>query len=122
MANPYNQYAQAAFAGELSARKNEAASLLDAAYGLRRVVDNWSTMNDQLNVALERNQLLWSILTTEITLNETLPEDLKQNLLNLAVFVVQRTLKLMAEPEPAGVGVLININRCLAQGLSVEPE
>ncbi|MBF0093871.1 MAG: flagellar protein FlaF [Alphaproteobacteria bacterium] len=122
MGNPYDQYSQAALTGEISARKNEATALLATARDLRMVVDNWDSMRDQLDGALERNQLLWAVLSTEISENQTLPDDLKQNLLNLALFVFQRTLKLIAAPNPAEIGVLININRSLAQGLSVEPE
>lgn len=122
MSNPYNQYSQAALTGEMTARKNEATALLATARDLRFIVDNWEREQNQLDGALERNQLLWSVLSTEVGDNETLPDDLKQNLLNLALFVFQRTLRLISTPNAAEVGILININRCLAQGLSVEPE
>lgn len=122
MSNPYDQYSQATLTGEMTARRNEATALLATARDLRLIVENWDKMQDQLDPALERNQLLWAVLASEIGENETLPDDLKQNLLNLALFVFQRTLSLIRTPDRAGVGVLININRNLAQGLSVEPK
>ena len=48
-----------------------------------------------------------------------LPQEIKQNLANLANFIVKHTMTLEAalEKKPESVGVLININREIAAGL-----
>lgn len=118
MRNPYQQYSQVGQVIETSQRNVEATALLATARDLNLVVDNWDGMNEQLDTALERNKLLWTILAGEVADNANLPDDVKQNILNLAIFVFQRTMSLMGTPSREGVGVLININRSLAQGLS----
>ena len=44
--------------------------------------------------------------------------DIKKNILNLAVFVFQRTVDIMADPTPKKLDILISINMNIAKGLS----
>lgn len=46
------------------------------------------------------------------------PQEVKKNILNLAVFVFQRTMEIAAEPEPHKLDILININMNIAKGLA----
>jgi flagellar protein FlaF len=46
-----------------------------------------------------------------------LPVAVKQNVVNLGLFVFNRTLSLMSDASPDRLVVLININRELAAGL-----
>ncbi|MBF0093791.1 MAG: hypothetical protein HQL33_02895 [Alphaproteobacteria bacterium] len=118
MTNPYDQNSQASAAGSESARRNERTALLATARDLRLVVDDWDNMKEQLDAPLERNQMLWAVLSTEVTENTSLPDELRQNLLNLALFVFQTSLKLVTQPNPKDVMALVNINLSLAEGLS----
>jgi len=47
-----------------------------------------------------------------------LPIAVRQNVLNLGVFVMGETFSLMTKPKPEHVTNLININRAIAAGLS----
>ncbi|MFN3076823.1 MAG: flagellar biosynthesis regulator FlaF [Alphaproteobacteria bacterium] len=122
MADPYRRYNQVAGLGEISHRAAEAMALFTCARDLALVVDHWDQMKDQLDGALEKNRLLWTFLATEVTENSALTDEIKQNVLNLAMFVFKRTFELISTPSADGVGVLININRTLATGLSREPD
>ena len=46
-----------------------------------------------------------------------LPKEIRENVANLGLFVLRRTLLLQAEPRPDRLSVLIGINRNLASGL-----
>lgn len=115
MSNPNDQTSQAT---GVSARKNEGTALLATARDLRLIADNWDRMQGELDGALERNQMLWAVLSSEISENKTLPDDLRQNLLNLALFVFQTSLSLVKDPNRNDVMALVNINHSLAQGLA----
>ena len=118
MTNPSEQDTAHVADETLSARKNEEAALTATARDLRQIADNWDSMQNELEGPLDRNQLLWALLSTEITENKTLPDDVRQNLLNLALFVFQKSLVMITEPTREGVMSLVNINMVLAQGLS----
>jgi flagellar protein FlaF len=46
-----------------------------------------------------------------------LPPELRQNVANLGLFVMNQTMNILADPKPGRLGALININRELAAGL-----
>ena len=105
---------------ELAGRELEAAVLNKAASLLEEVVGHWHDDADHalLDNALKYNQTLWSVFQAEL-LNEDnpLPVGIKQNILGLANFIFNHTFKLAADPQPQGLGILININRDIAAGL-----
>ncbi len=72
----------------------------------------------RLNDALVFNQRVWTIFQDEmIRQDNPLPLDIRQNILNLSVFIDKRIVEIMAKPDPAKLNILIDINLNIAQGL-----
>ena len=101
-----------------SPRDLEADLLLKAAAQLQAISDNWDTKAREVDGALLYNRRLWSILVTSVTERANpLPAQVRQNVANLGIFVMNQTLSLMVEPKREKLGTLISINRELAAGL-----
>lgn len=102
----------------LGPRELEAHLLLKAAAQLQSFKDNWSYDEEALTEALALNRKLWTILGTAATEESNpLPLEVKENIGNLTVFILKRTLEIMEDPAPEKLTALISINRSLAQGL-----
>lgn len=102
----------------LGPRQLEAHLLLKAAAQLQSFKDNWSYDAEAVTEALALNRKLWTILGTSATEDSNpLPVEIKQNIGNLTVFILKRTLEIMDDPSPEKLSALITINRSLAQGL-----
>lgn len=68
--------------------------------------------------ALRYNRKLWTVLSTSATAAENpLPTAIKQNIGNIALFVLPHCVELEAMPNPQRMTSLVNINRELAAGL-----
>lgn len=105
-----------------SPRELEAGLLMKAASRLQNVQEDWAVRAPELDDALTYNRKLWTILATSATEPENpLPREIKQNIANLALFIFNRTVDLMVQPRPEGIGVLVNINRQIAAGLRERP-
>jgi flagellar protein FlaF len=52
----------------------------------------------------------------------TLPSEIKANIMSLSVFIDKHTVGALAEPDAARMNVLIEINRNIASGLMATPE
>jgi flagellar protein FlaF len=101
-----------------SPRELEADLLLKAAARLQTVQDTWDKSKPQLNDVLLYNRKLWSIFLTSMTEPDCpLPVEIRQNIANLGLFVVNHTFEVMNSPRPESLRVLININREIAAGL-----
>jgi flagellar biosynthesis activator protein FlaF len=101
-----------------STRELEANVLLSAASRLQAVRDGWDSKTDDLNEALLYNRKLWTVFLTSVTRSDNpLPAQIRQNVANLGLFVMNQTVSLIAEPKREKLGTLININRELAAGL-----
>jgi flagellar biosynthesis activator protein FlaF len=102
-------------------RELEATLLLQAAARLQSVQDGWddeSPVPTNLHDALLYNRKLWSVFLTEMTdANNPMPRDLRQNVANIGIFVMNQTVTVMQDPKPEQLGSLININREIAAGL-----
>jgi flagellar protein FlaF len=99
-------------------RELEADLLLKAASRLQLVHDSWERGTADLDDALLYNRKLWSILLTSVTSPEhPLPTAIRQNVANLGLFVMKRTVAMMTEPQRSLLSSLISINRELAAGL-----
>jgi flagellar protein FlaF len=99
-------------------RELEASLLLQAAARLQTVQDSWEGKQGDLNDALLFNRKLWSVFLSEMTdSNNPMPKDVRQNVANLGLFVMNHTVSLMKDRRPEQLGSLININRELAAGL-----
>jgi flagellar biosynthesis activator protein FlaF len=120
-----NAYAKAQQQAPLSQRELEAHVLLKAAAKLQGIRDNWSEKASELDAVLVNNRKLWTIFVSNMT-DETCPAPLalKQNIVNIGLFVFNHTISLTAEkePDPRKLDVLININRQIAAGLRTSAE
>ena len=101
-----------------STREVEANLLLKAAARLQAVSDAWDGGREPIDEALLYNRKLWSIFLTSVTQQDNpLPEQIRQNVANIGIFVMNQTIAAMTEPKPEKLRSLININRELAAGL-----
>jgi flagellar protein FlaF len=108
----------------LSGRALEAAVLNKAALKLEHIQENWDAQNreDKLNDALRYNQLIWNVFQSELAkADNPLPKKLREDILNLSLFIDRRTFETLAFPGKDKLSILININRNIAAGLSKEP-
>ena len=113
-ANAYSKVAQTT----QSPRELEASVLMKAATRLQTIKDDWQSRSKDLDEALTYNRKLWTILVSSITRPENpMPAPIKQNVANLGLFIFNHTLKVMAQPDPARLTILVNINREIAAGL-----
>ena len=105
----------------LEGRALEAFVLNKAATVLKECQDQWDEPGQfqRLDDALRYNQRLWTFFQVELTeVDCQLPKELRQDLLNLSVFVDKRTFDILSYPEKEKLDILISINRNIADGLS----
>ncbi|MBE6452350.1 MAG: flagellar biosynthesis regulator FlaF [Alphaproteobacteria bacterium] len=111
-------YSQVQVSG-LKQTELESRALVRTAGALNYLKEHWEEQQGELSEVLEKNRKLWAILASAMK-EEDCPQplEIKRNILSLAVFVFQRTVDILANPEPKKLDVLININMNLAKGLS----
>jgi flagellar protein FlaF len=104
-------------------RELEAGLLSKSAANLQRVRDNFgASTNNDLAAALRFNRRLWTVFMSSATdPASTLPQDVRENVANLGIFIAKHMLQLQIEPAAHKLDVLININRQLAAGLRATP-
>jgi flagellar protein FlaF len=103
-----------------SPRELEADLLLKAAAKLQTVRDTWRDRNPAtaLNEALTYNRRLWTVFIDAVTQDDNkLPVQVRQNIVNIGMFVMGETFSLMTRPKPDHLTSLIKINRGIAAGL-----
>src|SRR6516164_11297675 len=84
-----------------SPRDLEAILLHRAALQLQVVRDHWNGDRSDLDAALFNNRQLWLVFLASVTRPENqLPAEVRQNVANLGLFVLNHTLTLMADPSP----------------------
>jgi len=108
----------------LSGRALEASVLKRAGIMLKKVVDNWHApdRNEKLNEAIKFNQKVWSFFQAELSDPENpLPKNLRQDILNLSIFIDKRLFEVLAFPEPGKLSIVIDINFNIAAGLEGTP-
>jgi len=108
----------------VSGREIEAAALTRCALMLSDCRQNWDAADrdEKLAEALRRNQMVWSILQSELAKDDhPLPVEIRNNILTLSVFIDKRIIQVMADPEPDKLAILIDINLNLAAGLRGSP-
>ncbi len=100
-------------------RDLEATLLMKAAGKLQNIVDHWEEMTPaDLTEQLTYNRRLWTYLLAAVSESENpLPDQIKTNITNLGVFILNRTLEVMREPNAQRIASLISINRNIAEGL-----
>jgi len=100
-------------------REIEAQALLKAARQLQDVQTNWAGPNKNMHNALLFNRRLWTIfMSAAETDDNPQPLEIRQNIANLALFVMQRTIEIQINPDPTKLKSLIDINCNLAAGLA----
>jgi flagellar protein FlaF len=71
--------------------------------------------------ALTFNQTLWAILQADLSGDgDGLPENLRDDLLALSLFVDRQTILALGDPRPKHLDSLIEINRNLARDLGFQ--
>lgn len=103
-----------------SQRETEARVLTQGALKLKWCQENWNSEERRklLAEALKYNQQIWSIFQADLLSGKSpLPENLRQNLLRLSVFVDKQIFQVMAYPSPDKLTPIINVNLGLAAGL-----
>lgn len=101
-----------------SPRDLEAQLLLRAANRLQSIISGQVTDVDEMREALRYNRKLWTILSTSATAaTNPLPKEIKENIGNIAMFVLPHCVELEMVPNPQRMGSLVNINREIAAGL-----
>jgi flagellar protein FlaF len=102
-----------------SPREIEAQALLKAARQLQEVQANWTGPDKTMYKALLFNRRLWTIFMSAAETNDNpQPLEIRQNIANIAVFVLKQTVEMQANPDPAMLKPLIDINCHIAAGLS----
>jgi flagellar biosynthesis activator protein FlaF len=100
-------------------REIEAQALLMAARQLRDIQTNWSGPDKNMHKALLFNRRLWTIFLSAAEANDNpQPVEIRQNIANIGLFVMQQTIEMQMNPDPAKLKSLIDINCNLAAGLS----
>src|SRR5438445_8785341 len=101
-----------------SPRELEATLLLQAAARLQSVHDSWDKNRAQLDEALLYNRKLWTVFLSEMTdASNPMPKNVRQNVANIGLFVMNHTVTVMTDPRPIHLDSLISINREIAAGL-----
>ena len=101
-----------------SPRELEADLLLKAGARLQAVCDTWDSNKSDLDAALLFNRKLWTVFLSSVMSAESpLPQEIRQNVANLGLFVMNQTVSIMTNPQRENLGSLISINRELAAGL-----
>lgn len=120
--NISQRYAETEVSG-LNQVELESRALIKTASRLNQIKENWEQNHGDLNDALEKNRRLWTIIAGAIGDNSSpQPQELRQNILSLAMFVFKRTLEIQANPKPESLEILISINMNIARGLSEKPQ
>jgi flagellar protein FlaF len=100
-------------------REIEAQALLMAARKLRDVQSNWVGPDRNMHKALLFNRRLWTIFMSAVEANDNpQPLQVRQNIANIAVFVMSQTVEMQLNPDPAKLKSLIEINCNIAAGLA----
>ena len=104
----------------MSGRETEARVLSKAALKLKKCQENWDSENRRtdLEEAFEYNHQIWSLFQAELTKpDHPMDKELRQNILNLSVFIEGRIYDTRAYPDPEKLTAIIHINNGLAAGL-----
>lgn len=99
-------------------RQLEASLLLKAASQLQDIHDSWSGDMDALQSVLHYNQRLWTVFVGAVAEDDSpLPQELRNNVASLGVFIFKHSLEIQQDPAPEKLLTLININKEFAAGL-----
>lgn len=108
-------------------RSLEGQILLKAAQKLEALANRLSkeekVSREEIGEIMEYNQKLWMLFANDAGANESpLPQDVKNNIVSLALFTFKRTTDFLIETRPEQLSALIEINRNIASGLMKRQE
>lgn len=109
----------------LSGRELEASVLSKAGLMLKSVKDNWGSpdRDQKLLEAIKFNQKVWSFFQAELSDPENpLPKSLREDILNLSIFIDKRLFEVLAFPDPEKLSIVIDIDFNIASGLRTNPK
>ncbi len=109
----------------LSGRDLEAHVLTKAGTKLKQAVENWNAPDreEKLTEAIRYNQKVWSFFQAELSDPENpLPKNIREDILNLSLFIDKRLFEVLAYPSPEKLQIVIDINFNLAAGLRARPQ
>ncbi|GAA0773532.1 flagellar protein FlaF [Roseibium denhamense] len=97
---------------------------MKAAARLQLIKDEWDNLTlEERDEALVYNRKLWTVLVTSATSAESeLPQQIKNNVGSLGVFVMKQTMDIIITADPKKLDTLISINRSIAEGLRAVPD
>jgi flagellar protein FlaF len=85
---------------------------------LQGIRDNWDLRKAELDEALLKNRKLWTIFVSAMSSDDCpMPPVIRSNIINLGMFVFNRTIQLSIDPQPQQLTALIDVNRNVAAGL-----
>jgi flagellar biosynthesis activator protein FlaF len=85
----------------------------------RRLEAKENVSLEEIGDTLDFNQKLWQVFLDDMRKPEhPLPQEIKNNVASLAVFVFKQTVDLLLDTKPEKFNALININRNIAAGLA----
>jgi flagellar protein FlaF len=117
MHNPTQAYARTA-QQTLSGRDLEAHVLLKSAARLQGIRDDWDSRRGELEEALLANRKIWTVFVSSMSAEDCpLPAVVRSNIINLGMFIFNRTIQLTVSAEAKHLNALIDINRHIASGL-----
>lgn len=108
----------------LSGRELEASVLSRAGLMLKSVKENWGApdRDQKLLEAVKFNQKVWSFFQAELSDPENpLPKNLREDILNLSIFIDKRLFEVLAFPSPEKLAIVIDIDFNIAAGLRTTP-
>lgn len=109
----------------LTGRALEAHVLTRAAKMLKDCQNHWGEEghDERFDIAIRFNQKVWTFFQAELTDPENpLPREIKENLLNLSIFIDNRLIEALMNPAPEMLTAVININHNIAAGLMDKPK
>ena len=109
----------------MSGRELEASVLTKAGLMLKACQDNWGAADREAKLldAIKFNQKVWSFFQAELSEPANpMPRKLREDILNLSLFMDKRFFELMAYPAPEKLSVVIDINFNIAAGLRTNPD
>jgi len=117
--NPVNAYTTIQ-KESLSGRELEASVLSRAGIMLKQVQENWNASDREKKLvdAIKFNQKVWSFFQAELSDPENpLPKKLREDILNLSIFIDKQLFEVLAYPDPEKLSIVIDIDFNIATGL-----
>ncbi|MCA3649788.1 MAG: flagellar biosynthesis regulator FlaF [Methylobacterium sp.] len=102
----------------LSQRELEARALLKAASKLQWLKENWEPSISTMDDPLSHNRQVWTIFLEAATDPQSaMPPEMRSNMIGLCRFVINQCMRMLFEPDPKKLDLMIEINQHIAAGL-----